>query len=180
LARGRLAWLRDLAAWSSLLLVGCTSSSDCPSGSSPNFVGAGCISNEPVAACRSWTTFMALASPVSPIDRTVSPAQGDLRVGSQLRTGVVVVARDPQYCGGPIDRPAGWRTSDPAILRIESTAGASATLVGGAPGTAQVFAEMPKPGGGTRAVELSVCVDPGAAPNDDSCPRIPLTIRVVP
>jgi hypothetical protein len=58
-------------------------------------------------------------------------------------------------------------------------AGASAILVGGAPGTAQVFAEMPKPGGGTRAVELSVCVDPAAAPNDDSCPRIPLTIRVV-
>jgi hypothetical protein len=114
------------------------------------------------------------------VDRAVVPALGDLRVGDRLRVGTVVFDRNPQYCGGPIDRASDWVTSSPSVLRADTTSFASAQFVAVAPGTAQVSAVMPAPGGGSRRVELSVCVDPSAAPNDTGCARIALTLHVLP
>jgi hypothetical protein len=96
-----------------------------------------------------------------------------------MQARVVVLGREPQYCGGPIDQAVGWRTSDPAVLRVESTWSSGATFIGVEPGTAQVFAALPQPSGGSRTAELSTCVDPNAPDNGD-CTRTPLTIRVVP
>jgi hypothetical protein len=95
-----------------------------------------------------------------------------------MEAGVVVVGRDPSPCGGPIDQAAGWQTSDPTVLRLDGAGRSTAKFLGVAPGTAQVFAVMPRPGGGTASVELSVCESSDA--DDKACARRPLVVRVVP
>lgn len=180
---GRWTWLRRALVWSSLMLVGCTSSGNCPEGSSRDFVSGGCLSDGPVVRCTSWTSFFTLTGlvgePGLSVERSLVPPRADLRVGSRMQVRVVVLGREPQYCGGPIDQAVGWRTSNPAALRVESASSSTATFIGVEPGAAQVFTALPRPTGGSQDAELSVCVDP-KAPDDGDCARTPLTIRVVP
>jgi len=172
---------------SAAVLVGSCGSSggSCPDGQifqGSLYDSGSCFTPNP---CRSWTIFIApgwpsAGEPHLVPDRSLSPARADLRIGSRMNAGVDFVAHDPPGCSyGVLESRETWRTTDPAVLRVEATAGYTARFLAVAPGTARVLADgLNQPGGRTGSVELSICADP--ATNEKACARTPLVIRVVP
>ena len=175
------------ACASVLLVTGCGGGSNggCPDGqiSVGNLYGpSSCAVPN---SCRSWTIFVAPAYPSAGEphlvpDRTLSPARADLRVGARTNVGVDFVGQDPPGCtDGVLSRGATWRTSNGAVLGVDKTGRHTATFLAASPGTARVLADgLNQPGGGSGAIELSICADP--ASTSKACPRVPLEIRVVP
>jgi hypothetical protein len=179
-----------MSAVASALLASCCGGdygpSSCPEGQvhyPPSLYSDGYCA-APQTACTSWAFWLAPAPPPAGepalvIDRSVSPARADLKLGARMQAGLVGGQSEPRGCAAPFRFELfSFRTSDPGILRLsEAVPTYSARFLAVAPGVARVLADGPTLDG--RPAELSICADPSVF-DDKSCAKAPLVIRVVP
>ena len=171
------------ALMAALTATSCSSSgTDCPARQVhyPGGISSSGGCGPATAECRSWAVWIAPgwaggSEPQLVFDRSVSPAQANLKAGARMQVGLVSGRLEPQGCTVNIRLDGySFRSSDPAVLRfIETAPTYNARFQAIAPGTARVLADGP------TAAELSICIDP-ATFDDKNCARTPLVIRVAP